>query len=315
MSRGVLAWPVDIEPSWPVFMAWSMSSASPPRHSPTTMRSGRMRSELRTSSRIGIAPLPSMFGGRDSSVTTCSWRSCSSAASSIVTMRSSFGMNDERTLSVVVLPEPVPPETKMLRRASTHARRNSNISGVEVPNRMRSSVVNGLAANFRMVMTGPTSDSGGMMALTREPSGRRASTIGERLVDAAADRGDDPVDDAHDVVVVLEDDVRQLELARALDVDLARAVDHDLGDGVVTEERLERPEADDLVGDLLEHADALGAGEGQALLVDDPAEDLLDLAPDLDLVGQVELRVQVLDDAVLDPELDVPERLARRAAG
>ena len=28
MSRGVLAWPVDIEPSWPVFMAWSMSSAS-----------------------------------------------------------------------------------------------------------------------------------------------------------------------------------------------------------------------------------------------------------------------------------------------
>ena len=117
------------------------------------------------------------------------------------------------------------------------------------------------------------------------------------------------------MVVVLEDDVRQLELARALDVDLARAVDHDLRDGVVTEERLERPEADDLVGDLLEHPDALGAGEGQALLVDDPAEDLLDLAPDLDLVRQVELRVQVLDDAVLDPELDVPERLARRAAG
>ena len=30
-----------------------------------------------------------------------------------------------------------------------------------------------------MVSTGPISDSGGMMALTREPSGRRASTIGE----------------------------------------------------------------------------------------------------------------------------------------
>ena len=57
MSRGVLAWPVDIEPSWPVFMAWSMSSASPDRHSPTMMRSGRMRRALRTSSRIGIAPL------------------------------------------------------------------------------------------------------------------------------------------------------------------------------------------------------------------------------------------------------------------
>jgi hypothetical protein len=29
------------------------------------------------------------------------------------------------------------------------------------------------------VMTGPTSDSGGMIALTREPSVRRASTIGD----------------------------------------------------------------------------------------------------------------------------------------
>ena len=36
----------------------------------------------------------------------------------------------------------------------------------------------GLAANFRMVMTGPTSESGGMMAFTRDPSVRRASTIG-----------------------------------------------------------------------------------------------------------------------------------------
>ncbi len=141
----------------------------------------------------------------------------------MVTIRSSLGMNDERTLSVVVLPEPVPPETKMFRRASTQALRKSNISGVAVPKRIRSSTVNGEAANFRIVMTGPTSESGGMIALTREPSVRRASTIGLRLVDAAADRGDDPIDDPHDMVVVLEDDVRQLQLAGALDVDLARA--------------------------------------------------------------------------------------------
>ncbi len=161
MSRGLLAWPVDIEPSWPVFMAWSMSRASPARTSPTMMRSGRMRSELRTSSRMGMAPLPSMLGGRDSSVTTCSWRSCSSAASSMVTMRSSLGMKEERTLSVVVLPEPVPPETKMLSRASTQAFRKSNISGVAVPKRMRSSTVKGEAANLRMVMTGPTRRAAG----------------------------------------------------------------------------------------------------------------------------------------------------------
>ena len=111
------------------------------------------------------------------------------------------------------------------------------------------------------------------------------------------------------MVVVLEDDVGQLELAGSLDVDLARPVDHDLGDGLVAQERLERAETDDLVGDLLEHAHALGTGQGEAFLVDDLAEDLLDLAAHLDLVGQVELRIQVLDDPVLDPELHVPEGL------
>src|SRR4026209_1240598 len=96
----------------------------------------------------------------------------------MVTIRSSFGMNDDRTFSVVVLPEPVPPETKRFKRASTQARRKSNMSEVAVPNRIRSSVVNGDAENFRIVITGPTSDRGGMMSLTREPSVRRASTIG-----------------------------------------------------------------------------------------------------------------------------------------
>ena len=50
-SAGPLAWMVDIEPSCPVLSACSMSSASPPRTSPTTSRSGRIRSAARTSSR------------------------------------------------------------------------------------------------------------------------------------------------------------------------------------------------------------------------------------------------------------------------
>ena len=51
-SRGLLACSVVSEPSWPVFMACSMSSASAPRHSPTMMRFGRIRSVLRTRSRM-----------------------------------------------------------------------------------------------------------------------------------------------------------------------------------------------------------------------------------------------------------------------
>ena len=50
-------------PSWPVFMACSMSSASPPRTSPTMMRSGRMRSTLRTRSRTVTCPCPLRWPG------------------------------------------------------------------------------------------------------------------------------------------------------------------------------------------------------------------------------------------------------------
>ncbi len=128
-----------------------------------------------TMSRMVISPLPSMLGGRVSMVMTCSWRNCSSAAFSMVTMRSSDGMKDDKTLSSVVLPEPVPPDTTQLSRACTHALRNSTASAVSEPYEIRFSTVNGILENLRMVSTGPMSDRGGMMALTRLPSGRRAS--------------------------------------------------------------------------------------------------------------------------------------------
>src|SRR5487761_1176243 len=70
-SRGRLAWMVESEPSWPVFIACSMSSASAPRISPRMMRSGRIRRAFLTRSRMAISPLPSRLAGRVSSRTTC----------------------------------------------------------------------------------------------------------------------------------------------------------------------------------------------------------------------------------------------------
>ena len=97
----------------------------------------------------------------------------------MVTIRSPSGMNDESTLSSVVLPVPVPPETMTLSRASTQAFSSSAISGERVPKLIRSSTVNGSLENLRMVSVDPLNASGGMIALTREPSARRASTSGE----------------------------------------------------------------------------------------------------------------------------------------
>ena len=95
-SRGVLAWSVVSEPSWPVFMAWSMSIASAPATlahddavGPHTQRVDQQQS-LRHLAR------PSMLAGRVSSRTTWGCLSWSSAESSMVTIRS-VGRNERAT--------------------------------------------------------------------------------------------------------------------------------------------------------------------------------------------------------------------------
>ena len=130
-SAALPAWTVESEPSWPVDSAVSRSSASPPRTSPTMIRSGRIRSALRTSRRIVTSPRPSRLGGRASSRITCGWRSDSSAASSIVTTRSPSAMNEDSALSVVVLPEPVPPHTSTVQRARTARPRKSSTARLQ----------------------------------------------------------------------------------------------------------------------------------------------------------------------------------------
>ena len=124
------------------------------------------------------------------------------------------------------------------------------------------------------------------------------------LVDATADLGDDLVDDAHDVRVVDERRVRRLELARALDVHLLGAVDHDLRHGVVAEERLERPVAEDVVGDVGDDLAALLARQRRPVegeLLHDRAHDALFEV--LRRLGREQLGAELGDARVMDAGL------------
>ena len=82
--------------------------------------------------------------------------------------------------------------------------------------------------------------SGGMMALTREPSARRASTMGE---DSSTRR---PTRETMRSMICirwplsLKDRPGRLQLAGALDVDLVEAVDQNVGDARIFEQRFER---------------------------------------------------------------------------
>ncbi len=59
-----MAWMVERDPGWSEVTARRKSSASAPRVSPTTMRSGRMRRLSRTSCCIVTSPCPSTLAPR-----------------------------------------------------------------------------------------------------------------------------------------------------------------------------------------------------------------------------------------------------------
>src|ERR1700704_7100713 len=93
--------------------------------------------------------------------------------------RSVSGMKDDRMLRSVVLPEPVPPETRMLNLARTQDRRKVMSSGLAEWDRVTMSVGPHFSlVNFRIVRQGPFRAIGGITTFTRDPSFRRASQIG-----------------------------------------------------------------------------------------------------------------------------------------
>ncbi len=113
-------------------------------------------------------------------------------------------MNTESALSSVVLPAPVPPEMMMFRRAFTAASSSSIMPGVMARRSTRSAGISLSVLKRRIESSGPSMASGAMMALTREPSLSRASTMG---VDSSMRRPtwrDDLVDDPQQVLVVAE---------------------------------------------------------------------------------------------------------------
>ncbi len=101
--------------------------------------------------------------------------------SSIVTIRSVDGIASASTLSSVDLPAPVPPDTRMLRFARTAMTRNSRISGDKVPMFSRSSLRSRRCPKRRIDNVGPSIVTGGSVALTRLPSARRKSAIGDEV--------------------------------------------------------------------------------------------------------------------------------------
>jgi hypothetical protein len=87
-------------------------------------------------------------------------------------------MKADSALSIVVLPEPVPPEMIRVTRALTAADSTSAICGRIAPISTSFFRLNGFLENLRIETSGPSTAIGRTAMLMREPSSRRASHSG-----------------------------------------------------------------------------------------------------------------------------------------
>src|SRR5215475_7302791 len=97
--------------------------------------------------------------------------------------------------SRVVLPLPVPPEMINDIFPLTAAFSKSAIAGRSALSSTRRSIENGFFENFRIETSGPSTATGRIATLTRDPSGNRASTV-----------GNDPLHNAHEMRFIFEMD-------------------------------------------------------------------------------------------------------------
>ncbi len=222
-------------------------------------------------------------------------------------------MKLESVLRSVVFPEPVPPEMMMLRRAFIAPSMSASISGVNALNRSRSFLLSGLEPNMRIVTAAPSRASGGMMALKREPLGKRASTIGEVSSTRRPTRETMRSMIWSRCSLSRKTTSERWILPFFLDEDFLRPVDHDVGDLVILEEQFERAEAERFVENFADEALAFVAVEERVFGIAKMLDDASDFAAERIRVHLADaVHVEAVDKPHVDMAFESFVRLVRR---
>ena len=204
----------------------------------------------------------------------------------------------------VVLPEPVPPETRML-NLSAHARpqeghqlgarRVEPVDDVGRSPLLLGELSDGQARAFERDRRDDDVDTGAVF--------QAGVTDRRGFVDAAADQADDAVDDLAHLPLRLKGHRRQGRLAALLDVDLLWVVGHDFSDVGVGEQCLQRTEPENVVEDRIDKALLVVLGHRHRGRAEVLLGELHDLFANANLVAGVDLVREPLDQLGVDLDL------------
>ena len=242
-SASEFACSVPAPPSWPVLSAARSSRSSAPRHSPTTSRSGRMRSASRSSASRPTRPAPSRFAWRASSETTCG---CADGELGDV-------LDEDDALARRRLAEQRREQRRLARAARSGdeqvATRGDGLAqhGIPAPSSnmpARASAASGnpAARGTRTEMSVPAEETGGRTACTRMPRPSRTSTAGVASSMCRPPRATSCTARARTSASSADPGGLALGPGSAIDPEPVGAVDEEVGDRSGCRERRERPE-------------------------------------------------------------------------
>ena len=171
----LFAWTVVSDPPWPVLSACSRSAASPPLHLADDDVVGPVAERVPHQ----VADRYGRLGTDGSRLEPQAVRALDPELERVLDGDDPLLLWEQLDQGVqsVVLPEPVPPDTRMLRRDRSASRAARNTFSGRAPWPTRSSAENARPPNRRMVMA-TWGLAGGVQMATREPSSSRASRMG-----------------------------------------------------------------------------------------------------------------------------------------
>src|SRR5215213_11792274 len=118
------------------------------------------------------------------------------------------------------------------------------------------------------------------------------------------------------MLIVVENHIALGELALALDINITRPIDHDFANLGIVEQYFQRPEAQNICCNALEHPRALGSGQHNILAVENSIEDIFDLLTHLGGIRKIKLWVKLANQLILNTAANVHKvcvfTLARR---
>ena len=234
----------------------------------------------------------------------------------MVSSRSFSEMKADSALSMVVLPEPVPPEMISVTRAFTAAAKqfgHLRAQRADLDQLVQIERFFGeLADRHQRSVDGDRPHRDVDARAVEQP--RVAHRV--RFIDPAADGGDDLVDDAQQMRLVLEAHAGRLQNPLPLDIDAFVAVDQDVVDRLILEQGLERAEARHLVENFRDEIVELLGVERQPLDQDILRHELLNVIADF-LLGELFQRRQIdlLDQPAVQAHLGVEQLVGQQRIG